>query len=108
MIVKLFEIRDRMTFIPVMGVRIDAYNEVDPNRYLLRTMGFGSVVCILLTHLGTSESHWDVYDWHSSTMQQAHNHIQQNFDALENGAVVDVEFITGATAEPKKSQRLDA
>ena len=39
-------------------------------------------------------------------MKEAHAYIAGHFEELESGAVIDVEFILGETAEAKKSERL--
>ena len=38
-------------------------------------------------------------------MTAAHQHIIENFDEIEHGGLVDVEFILGETEEPKTSER---
>jgi hypothetical protein len=40
-------------------------------------------------------------------MQVAHAHIEQHFDTLKDGDVVDVEHIMGLTPSPKISERLE-
>jgi hypothetical protein len=40
-------------------------------------------------------------------MPLAHQHIEQNWDLLNDGDVVDVEYILGETSEPKRSERFD-
>jgi hypothetical protein len=38
-------------------------------------------------------------------MAQAHHHIYEKWDSLEDGDVVDVEFILGETTKPKLSEK---
>lgn len=38
-------------------------------------------------------------------MTVAHKNIEEQFDHLESGSVIDVEFILGQTPAPKKSER---
>ena len=40
------------------------------------------------------------------TMPTAHKWIIENWDELEHGQVVDVEFILGIASEPKIAERL--
>lgn len=104
--VKLFEVRDRMTFLPVMAVKTLWDNE--QQRYLLRRVGFQEVPAVILTRLnGETSSSSDAYFWTDRTMQTAHLYILEHFDKLNDGDVVDVEFILGETDKPKTSERND-
>jgi hypothetical protein len=112
MIAKTFEIRDKGTFIPVMAVRLEPGCEGD--RYLFGRAGYGIVpeaqrrfVTLLRVDGGEGFATSDPYAWTGTarTMTVAHKHIEEHFDQLESGAVVDVEFLMGVTAEPKKSER---
>lgn len=99
---KVFEIRDRMTFIPAMGVRISGAD--DP---LLWRAGFANeheITYVLLMHLTRSEMRYDPFGWGDRTMYQAHRHIERNWSSLPNGAVVDVEYILNESDSPKRSE----
>lgn len=98
--VKLLEIRDRHTFIPAMAVRVQG-----SDGYLMRRAGFGDVPMVYLIALATEKCKYDPYNWDNRTMRVAHLYIAQSFDALNQGDVVDVEFILGETTEPKKSEQ---
>lgn len=104
---KLFELRDRSTFVPVVAVQLDFTNEAE--RYLLRRTGYNSAVqYVLMAGLdgGLNEISCDPFDWgQNRTRHFAHKYIIENFDKLESGQVIDVEFILGETKEPKKSER---
>ena len=41
-------------------------------------------------------------------MRTAHEWLREHFDEIEDGGVVDVEFILGERAEPKRSEREEA
>lgn len=112
MIAKTFEVRDRATFIPVLAVKLEPGCEAD--RYLLGRAGYSTLpglqrnfVTLCRVDGGEGFATSDPYAWtgHARTMTVAHKHIQEQFDQLESGAVVDVEFILGLTTEPKKSDR---
>lgn len=109
MICKTFEVRDSATFMPVMAVRLVPVTEAD--RYLLSRAGFGaspesqkSYVILMKIDGGSGEAHSDLYDWNTTTMQEAHSYIAKHFDELESGAVIDVEFILGTRPTPKESE----
>jgi hypothetical protein len=105
MIVKLLEVRDRKTFVPVYAISTQPSNE--GQGYLLRRCGFAYGGQIIVARLnGGGKSTCAPYEWGDRTMQAAHLYIEQNFHALSDGDVVDVEFILGETSEPKISERV--
>lgn len=104
---KTLEIRDRMTFIPALAININPDN--DAQRYLMRRCGYS---CdgrpnIIMTRLsGDGQATNDPYAWGGRrTFGLAHNYIIDNWDKLNDGDVVDVEFILGETEAPKASER---
>lgn len=106
MTTKTFEIRDSHTFIAAMAIKLDADNERDS--YLLRRAGYGDPTdqYVLLTKLDGGITNYDPYGWGNRTMANAHVYIQREFDSLETGAVIDVEYILGETAQPKESEQI--
>jgi hypothetical protein len=110
MITKIFEVRDRATFIPVFAMKMQPDNE--GQRYLLRRAGYSchpDDPIVMLGYLGKGSCNYDPYAWRGSrTMQVAHQYIQKNFNDLSNGDVIDVEFILYETSEPKESERITA
>lgn len=106
---KTVEIRDRGTFIPAMATRLIPVTEAD--RYLFGRAGYGIVAAQQSTYVvlariagGTGFATCDPYDWDTNTMRAAHAWLIEHFDEIESGAVVDVEFITGKTDMPKRSE----
>lgn len=103
---KLFELRDRGTFVPVMVTKVEPANEQE--MYLLRRSGYGIPSdLVIMTGLdgGLDKATCDPYDWGSNrTRLVAHKYIAEHFDELESGAVIDVEFILGETTKPKISE----
>ncbi len=106
--VKMLEIRDAGTFIPVMCIKPVPDNEA--RRYLLRRDGYSCdqhdpiIIMIDAQCRGVS---FDPYDWpgESRTKQVANNAIQENWETLRDGDVIDVQFILGETDKPKLSER---
>ena len=110
MITKLFEIRDSATFIPVIATKIEY--DIDAQSYLLRRAGLSkplnpALFYILLCRInsGGGECQTLPYNWHGRTMTTAHQHIVKNWQKLEDGDVIDVEFILGETKVRKVSER---
>ncbi len=101
--VKFFEVRDAMTFIPVMAVR--GHTEPGPEHYLLRRAGWGvgQEFCYLTTLTNNRTQH-DPNDWCGRTLMEAHLHIRNHWRTLENEEVIDVQFILGETTEKKRSE----
>lgn len=111
--VKLFEIRDAGTFIPAIAIRLRSNTESE--RYLLSRAGFGTnrsmhTDYILLHRLIGGQMTYDPHGWEggATTMPYAHQYIIEQWDNLRSGDVVDVEYITGQTTEPKVSERITA
>lgn len=97
---KVFELRDSLTFIPVIAIQVSR----DDHRLFWRA-GYGHTPSVLLMRAeGKGKVTCDPYDWGDRTMTTAHLHIESNWDSLFNGEVVDVEYILGETDEPKFSE----
>jgi hypothetical protein len=106
--VKCLEVRDHMTFIPVICIRPVPTNE--QQRYLLRRDGYRgdeSEHCVIYVDAQCRGVAYDCYDWPDNprTHRLAHNYIAEHWHELADGAVVDVEFILGETDRPKLSER---
>jgi hypothetical protein len=102
---KMVEVRDRSTFIPCLATRLVPKN--DAERFLLRRVGYGPEPAdyVLLTQLASLRASYQAADWSGSrTMEAAHRWIEAHFEEIEDGQVVDVEFILGETSEPKRSE----
>lgn len=113
MTVKVFEVRDRGTFIPVIAIKIlDGAPVTDQEQYLLRRAGYGfTSECVILVRAECSgvdrNATYDPYAWGQATRTYcvAHNYIIEYWDTLSTGDVIDVEFILGETATRKTSER---
>lgn len=104
--VKLIEVRDRATMLPIFALKTSPANP--EQNYLLRRVGFMDGSAVIIARLnGENNSSADPYHWGDRTMHVAHMHISQHFDELKDGDVVDVEFILGETEQPKISERLE-
>jgi len=115
--IKLFEVRDSATFMPVMAIRLFIENPiVDPDNelWLLRRAGYSleqiitksAEPYIILVKLNGVEAQYDPFNWvPSRTMGNAHRYIIDNWNDLKSGEVIDVEFILGETQVKKRSER---
>lgn len=105
---KLFEIRDRATFIPVFAFRTFPPGSSEAERYLWRRSGYGDSNLIMVGRLDGYGCQFDPFEWGGGarTMNTAHQYIENHFDELASGDVVDVEFILGEKPEKKLSERI--
>lgn len=122
---KLFEIRDRGTTLSALAIQpgaprevhgtLDQINEtVAQYRHHLSRCGFewrdgqhSEPRPILLGDMnGRKAFNVDPYDWGDRTWQAAHVYIEQHFDELADGAVIDVRVILGEATAPAKPDRL--
>jgi hypothetical protein len=108
--VKCLEIRDSMTFIPVICIRPVPDNE--GQRYLLRRDGYSgksSERCIIMIDAQCRGVAYDPYDWDQDTRTKinAHIYIEEHWADLIDGDVIDVEFIKGESSIKKISERFD-
>lgn len=108
---KTLEIRDRMTFIAVLATKAGPRNEDE--RYLWSRSGYGRETksqesYILLTRLTDCQTSFDPNAWGNRTMSTAHRWIGSHWKEIENGQVVDVEYILGETDHPKVTERLNS
>lgn len=91
---KMFEVRDRGTFIVTVATKLDS-NEPTERRLLERGGFGGDYPYVMLTELEYHKSTYDPYKWDNRSLKTAHQHITKYFDELETGAVIDVEVILG-------------
>jgi len=109
---KILEIRDTGTFIPV--VAIDMNPENAEQQYYLRRMGFAcdwrpNIAIFNLDCHGNPV--WnDPYGWREGarTYPVAHDWIIKHWHELQDGSVVCVETIVGERQEPRQSERVTA
>ena len=110
---KIFEVRDRATCMPVIATRlvsVDMQTD-DPTLpsevKLIERAGFSNDFPQVVVHfLEPDEGSWDASKWSSRTRHVSHKHIANNWNKLNTGDVIDVEFILGETKQPKISEVL--
>ena len=104
---KTIEIRDKATFIPAIAIRVSP-NDWSQDSYLLHRAGYSTEcpVVLLSSLLGGKPLHGDCYEWGDRTYTVVHNHLQEHWDEILSGSVLDVEFILGETETAKTSEAL--
>jgi hypothetical protein len=106
---KLFEVRAPATCIPIMAIKLDAVSEAEA--WLLGKSGYGLnplswqnyIFMFPVEYEGKATT--DPFKQDCEELRIAHMYINEHFDELEPGAVIDTDFTTGRTAEPAKSDR---
>lgn len=103
---KMFEIRDRGTFIPALALKARDISEQES--FLYRRCGYlNPSYYVILIQLNTKRCEYDFNEWGGRTMPVAHEYIHNNFDTLTSGEVIDVEFILAEKPTKKISERED-
>ena len=103
---KLFEIRDSGTFIPMFAFKFADMTEQEI--YLAGRSGYGEECPLIVfgSLQNPEETHFDPILWNlGRTRQVAHEYIRDNWNTLKSGEVIDVEWILGERDIPKKSER---
>lgn len=106
--VKLLEVRDKATFIPMLCIEVGKFDN-EEQRYLAARVGFAETnINIIMTRLsGEGKSSADPYFWGDRTFTVSHDYIINNWNSLKDGDVIDVEFILGETQTKKISERIE-
>lgn len=110
--VKLIEVRDRGTFMPMLAIRL--FPRTEEERYLLARAGYGHSPddqgeYVLLSRLDGGQINHDPYAWGegmSRTCGTAHHWLLGHWREIISGDVLDVEYVLGETTAPKVSERL--
>ena len=101
--VKRVEIRDAMTMMPAIALRVTGGSE-DP---VLWRAGFGAdfPLVILIDPVGNRCQH-DPYSWDTGarTLPLAQRWLTERWDEHRDGGVVDVEFLEGERTSPKEPE----
>lgn len=107
--IKILEIRDRATFIPVIAIRLDENFQEDELR-LMKFVGYGiddkshNNYTILIKLSDVNSTNYDPYEWGDRTMLHSHKYIHENWKDLKTRDVIDVEYILGESSTKKTSQ----
>jgi hypothetical protein len=99
--IKLIEVRDRATCMPVLAIKLQP--EDSRQEWLLARAGFGSDPYVVYIPLVSAP--WDPFEHGDRTRVTSHRHLVENWDSIVDGAVVDVSHILGETSQPCKSDQ---
>lgn len=104
---KLLEVRDRGTMMVVIGIRPAPRSDIE--RQMMYRCGFNTPQdYVLLGDLdgGKFAMTYDKYDYYQSSRTKfvAYGYIQEHWDELQSGDLIDVELILGESTEMKASE----
>lgn len=109
--IKLIELRDRGTFIPIMAIKLGS--EIEKERWLLSRAGYGVTASeqseyVLFARLGGGLISYNPSSWPAPvrTYREAHRWLIEHWDEMPSGGVLDVQYILGETDRPKESERM--
>ena len=103
--VKYFEIRDRGTLILVLAVQYGAHSPREQKILQRAGLWGGGAYSLQLTDLVSGRTERDAYAWTGSrTKHEAHKYIEKNWDFLNSGEVIDIEYVLGEVHTPKQSE----
>ena len=107
---KVFELRDDMTFIPIIAFRLEPANLEEG--YLLHRAGYGRdprqyIIMMKINGGGKLDCATNPFDMgqYVDMWYPVHQYLQEHFDELEPGAVIDAEYLRGESEAPKRSER---
>jgi hypothetical protein len=107
--VKLLELRDAGTFIPLLCINLGNADD-KAAYYLMRRCGYplDGRPNIAITHLSCDIRAGgitnDPHQWGGRTYPVGHDYIIDHWHELKNGSVIDVRFILCETPEPCLSE----
>lgn len=104
---KRVEIRDRATLIPALAMKICACHDPIVARGGYPECSDRDYITVILIDLNTVTCAHEPFAWTERggrTMYLAHSWLRDHWTDHKDGAVLDVEFISGETSEPKKSE----
>lgn len=91
---KLIEVRDRMTCMPVLAVTV-----AGTDGPIARHAGFGAQL-VYFIDLAAQRAAYDPYCWSDRTRRTAHQWLEDNWNTVTPGSVVDVRVILGEADAP--------
>jgi hypothetical protein len=103
---KLFELRDYGTFIPLLCIKPSSTSGTAFEAKMAWRYGYKDSRAVIVTHMSDPNRGCkvDPYDWGDRTFQTAHLYIEEHWDELRSGALIDVRFILGESIAPCESE----
>ena len=103
---KLFELRDHGTFIPLLCIKPSDTNGTAFEAKMAWRYGYKNSRAVIVTHLSVPQrgckNDWS--EWGDRTYAVAHKHIEENWDTLKTGDLIDVRVLLGEAEKPCESE----
>lgn len=87
---KVFTLIDEGTNIVVLAVPLHSKMKIETTLLEREGLGEGSPYSLQLTELGSGRTERDSFKWDNRTLLQGHRYIQQFFETLLSGAMIDL------------------
>ena len=107
--IKYFELRDAMTFIPVVCIRVAPRELSGVEAYLAQRAGIAPTQeFVYMLELTNDRIFWNPSRWGDDrdTRFICHMHILHHWEELSSGDVIDAEYILGLQPFPRTPERL--
>ena len=103
---KLFELRDHGTFIPLLCIKPRFPSPHAFEAKMAWRYGYKDTRAVIVTHMGTPDRgcHSDPSAWGDRTFQAAHRYVEEQWENLSTGDLIDVRVVLGETATPCPSE----
>ena len=102
--IKFVEVVDIATCIPCLLLKGKPDNMDNRQSWIWERGGWGDTEGIYLMPIQTPElTKYDPYDYKDRTFKTVLLHAQQNWNTINDGDVIDVEFVLGEKSAPKES-----
>lgn len=103
--IKVFELRDHGTFIPLLCIK----PQCDDHPFVAKMawrFGYRGSRAVIALHMGVPDRgcQSDPFGWNDRTFQTAHRHIEEHWDELRTGDLIDVRVLLGETKTPCPSE----
>jgi len=105
--VKGIEILDTATCIPVLAMRVNPSTITPREAQMFRRGGFGQMprnadIYTWMMTLSGSLINYDSHNWRNQrTLGGAHRYIEQHWDELNSGDIIDMEYVLGESSAPR-------
>jgi len=99
---KLIEIRDRGT--TIVAIAMFVKGKTRHENLMLERLGFWETDYILLLNIDDEKVTYDRWKWGRPTWEAAHVYLYENWDKIQPGGLIDLEYIRGESKTPKETE----
>lgn len=97
---KIFEIRDKGTYIPILAVLMESNDPAE--NYHLKRFSWSHIYVFKIAN-GEPVFKWE---WEGRRISVIYPHITKHWYELQSGSVIDIQVLLGETTEPATSEMI--